>query len=85
MAEGSFDEVILALKNRKTKFLNQLRQHFGQQLAAVEAAESDWLDKQQISQKILELQGSTDDVKIIEEARYIIEGIDLDLAQDWKG
>jgi hypothetical protein len=41
----------------------------------VENYELEWMHKQELSQKILELQTSKDDVKLLEESQDIVEGL----------
>lgn len=65
-AEGSFDELISILKSRKNKFLAEVKEHFNGQLQKVEDTEAEWVRKQELSQKILLLQTSKDDVKLMD-------------------
>lgn len=68
-AESNFDELLSTLKARKSKFLNEMREHFDGELKKMEETEDDWVRKQELSQRILELQTSNDDIKLIEEAK----------------
>lgn len=73
-SETYFDELILTLKQRKTKFLQELRGYFESQVEEIDRKEDEWLRKQEISQRILKLQTSKDDVKLMEEAEKTIQG-----------
>ena len=42
----------------------------------MQETEDEWVRKQELSQKILELQTSNDDIKLIEEAKEIVEGLE---------
>jgi hypothetical protein len=76
-SEKYFDELISTLKSRKLKFLDELRTYFSSQVEFIDHSEEQWLQKQEISQKIIKLQTSKDDLKLVEEARLIIEGTPL--------
>lgn len=41
----------------------------------MENTEADWVRKQELSQKILQLQTSKDDIKIMEEGKVIVDGL----------
>lgn len=75
-SEKFFDELISTLKTRKASFLEELRGYFAQQIEFIDKNEEDWLQKQEVSQKILKLQTSKDDMKLMEEAGLIIEGLE---------
>jgi len=66
------------MKARKAKFLEELREHFSGQIENIDKSEDEWLQKQEMSQKILKLQTSNDDLKLMEEALSIVEGIEFD-------
>jgi hypothetical protein len=51
-----------------------LRSYFAEQIDFIDQSEEEWLQKQEVSQKILKLQTSKDDMKLMEEAGTIIEG-----------
>lgn len=74
MSEKYFDDLIATLKGRKLRFLEELREHFSEQIEGIDRSEEEWLFKQEVSQKILKLQTSTDDLKLMEEAGTVIEG-----------
>ena len=57
-SEKFFDELISTLKTRKASFLEELRGYFAQQIEFIDKNEEDWLQKQEVSQKILKLQTS---------------------------
>jgi ElaB/YqjD/DUF883 family membrane-anchored ribosome-binding protein len=73
-SEKLFDDLIATLKSRKVKFLDELREHFSGQIENIDRSEEEWLQKQEMSQKILKLQTSNDDLKLMEEAGAVIEG-----------
>ena len=73
-SEKYFDELIATMKSRKTKFLEELREHFAGQIENIDKSEEEWLQKQEMSQKILKLQTSNDDLKLMEEALNVVEG-----------
>lgn len=75
-SEKYFDELISTLKARKTKFMDELRGHFNEQIEAIDHSEEEWLEKQEVSQRILKLQTSKDDLKLMEEAGPIITGLE---------
>jgi hypothetical protein len=54
--------------------LEEVREHFSQQIENIDHSEEDWLNKQEVSQKILKLQTSNDDLKLMEEAAFVIQG-----------
>jgi hypothetical protein len=45
-SEKCFDELIVALKTRKSSFLEQLRAYFSEQMVLVDHCEEEWLQKQ---------------------------------------
>lgn len=55
--------------------MDELRGHFNEQIEAIDRSEEEWLEKQEISQHILKLQTSKDDLKLMEEAGAIITGL----------
>ena len=55
--------------------MDEIREHFSSQIEKIDKSEEEWLNKQEVSQKILKLQTSNDDLKLMEEASTIIEGI----------
>jgi hypothetical protein len=75
-SEKYFDELISTLKTRKAKFLEELRGHFSEQIESIDRSEEEWLEKQEVSQRILKLQTSKDDLKLMEEAGDIITGLE---------
>ena len=71
-SEKYFDDLIATVKSRKAKFLEELREHFSCQIENIDKSEDEWLQKQEISQKILKLQTSNDDLKLMEEAQSVV-------------
>lgn len=72
-AESAFDKLINALKQRKNQFIDELREHYDKELHALEEKESKWINKQERAEKVLEYQKSTDELKLVENAQFIVE------------
>ena len=73
-AGKSYDDLISTLKARRSKFLGELNEHFQTQVDTIDQYEDEWLRKQELSLKILKLQASSDDLKLVEEATAVEEG-----------
>ena len=82
-AERYYDDLIATLKARRGHFLDELRSHFQTQIDSIDEFEDEWVRKQELSQKILKLQTSDDDMKLMEESTNVVEGTGW-VKQDWR-
>ena len=69
-----YDDLISTLKARRSKFLGELNEHFQSQVDTIDQYEEEWLRKQELSLKILKLQASSDDLKLVDESSVVEEG-----------
>ena len=75
LIEKSFNEIISAIKKRKTVLMTEIIDYFAEEKDKVSADEKKWIDNQKIAEKIVALAKDSDDANILLNAKFIMESL----------
>ncbi len=73
--DESFNLIINCIKTRKEELINEVVSKFKFEISKIQSQEQRWRDKQQISERLLTLMNDADDKNILNNSKYIMEGI----------
>ena len=75
LIKKSFNEIISAIKKRKTVLMTEIIDYFAEEKDKVSADEKKWIDNQKIAEKIVALAKDSDDANILLNAKFIMESL----------
>lgn len=70
-----FKEIINSLKKRKTNLITDLLEKFKCERENILENENNWVDKQEISEKLIILSKDSDDINLLFHSKFVMEGI----------
>lgn len=73
--DESFNSIINCIKTRKEELINEVVGKFKFEISKIQSQEQRWREKQQISERLLSLMNDSDDKNILNNSKYIMEGI----------
>lgn len=73
--DESFNSIINCIKTRKEELINEVVGKFKFEISKIQSQEQRWREKQQISERLLTLMNDADDKNILNNSKYIMEGI----------
>ena len=75
LIEKSFNEIISAIKKRKTVLMTEIIDYFSAEKDKVSKDENKWIENQKIAEKIVALAKDSDDANILLNAKFIIDSL----------
>ncbi len=73
--DDAFKKLINLLKERKTNLSNEILDKFGQEKEKVLFEEGRWIEKHDISERLLHLLSENNSINLLINSKYIMEGI----------
>lgn len=73
--DEAFKKIINLLKDRKANFCNEMIEKFGEEKEKILFEEGRWIEKQDISERLLSLLSDKNSVNLLINSKYIMEGI----------
>jgi hypothetical protein len=73
--DETFKEIITTLKKRKNELISEVLDKFTNERDIIINDENDWIDKQDISERLLHLMNDPDDKSLLVNSKIIMEGI----------
>jgi len=73
--DEAFKKIIHLLKDRKVILSNEIAEKFGQEKEKILYEEGRWIDKQDITQRLLSLLSEKNSANLLINSKYIMEGI----------
>lgn len=73
--DEGFISIVNTIKSRKEELINEVVDKFRKEINMIQNEESRWKEKQQISERLLILMNDSDDRNILNNSKYIMEGI----------
>jgi hypothetical protein len=73
--EESFNSIIHSIKERKEKVIGEVVGKFKAEINKIVSQEQRWKEKQEISEKLLEFMNNANDVNLLGNSKYIMDGI----------
>ena len=70
-----FKEIITTLKKRKNDLINDVLERFNNEREMITSEENNWIDKQEISDRLLGLSKDVDDISLLANSKFVMEGI----------
>ena len=75
LIEKSFNEIISAIKKRKTVLMTEIIDYFSEEKDKVSKDENKWIENQKIAEKIVALAKDSNDANILLNAKFIMDSI----------
>ena len=75
LIEKSFNEIISAIKKRKTVLMTEIIDYFSAEKDKVSKDENKWIENQKIAEKIVALAKDSDDANILLNAKFIMDSL----------
>ena len=75
LIEKSFNEIISAIKKRKTVLMTEIIDYFSEEKDKVSKDENKWIENQKIAEKIVALAKDSDDANILLNAKFIMDSL----------
>ena len=75
LIEKSFNEIISAIKKRKTVLMTEIIDYFSAEKDKVSKDENKWIENQKIAEKIVALAKDSNDANILLNAKFIMDSI----------
>lgn len=75
--EDCFNSIISTLKKRKSELMSEVLEKFTNEKDKIQNDEDSWIDKQEISYKVLELSKDPNDANILLNAKFIMDSLRL--------
>jgi hypothetical protein len=73
--DESFNSIIHSIKERKEKVIEEVVGKFKAEINKIVSQEQRWKEKQEISERLLALMNDADDRNILNNSKYIMDGI----------
>lgn len=73
--DEAFGMLIKVIKQRKELLITEVVDRFGEEVKKINSQEQRWKEKQEISQRLLNLMNESNDKELIKDSIYIMEGI----------
>lgn len=75
--EDSFNSIISTLKKRKSEIMSEVLEKFATEKDQIQNDEDSWIDKQDMSVKVLELSKDPNDANLLLNAKFIMNSLRL--------
>lgn len=75
--EDSFNSIISTLKKRKSEIMSEILEKFTTEKDQIQNDEDSWIDKQDMSVKVLELSKDPNDTNLLLNAKFIMDSLRL--------
>ena len=76
LIEKSFNEIISVIKKRKTVLMTEIIDFFSDVKSNIDKDEQKWINNQKTAEKIVGLAKDSDDVNILNNAKFIIDSLE---------
>lgn len=75
--ENTFREIINVLKSRRNALIDEILEKFSSEKEKIAIEEQNWNNKQDVSEKLLQIMNDRDDRAILTNSRFVMDGIRL--------